>query len=76
MPKNWQKTLKTGRWYFSTQPASIGKSKSYNNMKVDCRHSIKWHGEKMRKEIFVILIADGKDFVYLVLLFVQLFFRK
>ena len=30
----------------------------------------------MRKEIFVVLIADGRGFVYLVLSFIQLIFRQ
>ena len=30
----------------------------------------------MREEIFVVLIADGRGFVYLVLSFIQLIFRQ
>ena len=30
----------------------------------------------MRKQIFVVLIADGRGFVYLGLLFIQLIFRQ
>ena len=28
------------------------------------------------KELYVVLLADGRDFVYLVLIFIQLIFRQ
>ena len=32
--------------------------------------------KKIGKEVFVVLLADGRDFVYLVLMFMQLIFRQ
>ena len=49
MPKHFQKTLKTASRYFPLQPSGIGKSKSYNNTKVNCRHSVKITWRKNEK---------------------------
>ena len=38
--------------------------------------SKKWHAEIGGKELYVVLLADGRDFVYLILMFIQFIFRQ
>ena len=38
--------------------------------------AVKWREDIFVKELYVVVLADGRDFVYLVLLFIQLIFRQ
>ena len=38
--------------------------------------SVIWRAEIIGKELYVILLADGRDLVYLVLMFLQSIFRQ
>ena len=37
---------------------------------------VKWPTEIVGKELYFVLLADGRDFVYLVLMFIELIFRQ
>ena len=50
----------------------------YDNTKVNCsiwlQSLVKWRAKIIGKEVYLVLLADGRDFVYLVLIFIQLIF--
>ena len=72
LPKDLRKTLKTAYHYSLTNQTNY----HYDNTKVNADISKMMGAEKFGKELYVVLLDDGKDFVCLVLKFMQLIFRQ
>ena len=49
---------------------------NYSDLSQDLSARVKRRADIFGKGLYVVLLADGRDFVYLVLMFIQLIFRQ